>query len=210
MKTLGWFGLLLLQEANLLLLALWSCSVTFTLHSLFPVTMNRAVLSVAFCTEQHCRTVGDGIRIVHEIRCIQLLVNMFNVGHKNVIYCIKLFCIVLAVVNGYVAIAHGGENKIFGLLTFCMLCDTMILYPLVYQKAFAIPVGVDRLKGDLRMKMRMCAGNAGMGARAVEMQVRSIPSVGLRVGDFHVLERLSTPIFIDYVIRNIVNLLVMT
>ena len=41
----------------------------------------------------------------------------------------------------------------------------------------------------------------------VTMQVRSIPaSVGIKVGDFHMLERVSTPVFVHYVITNIVNL----
>ena len=36
----------------------------------------------------------------------------------------------------------------------------------------------------------------------------SIPPIGFKVGDFHLLKRASTPIFIDYVVNNIVNLLV--
>ena len=48
-----------------------------------------------------------------------------------------------------------------------------------------------------------------VGSKRVTLRrVRSIPSVGLKVGDFHMLERESTPIFMDYVLKNIVNLLV--
>ena len=47
-----------------------------------------------------------------------------------------------------------------------------------------------------------------MKKKALEMLMNSIPLVGLRVGDFHMLERVSTPVFMDYVVRSIVNLLV--
>ena len=39
-------------------------------------------------------------------------------------------------------------------------------------------------------------------------QARSIQPVGIKVGGFHTLERLSTPIFIQYVLANVVNMLV--
>ena len=42
----------------------------------------------------------------------------------------------------------------------------------------------------------------------VNRQVKSISADGINVGDFHTLERTSTPVFVDYVVRNIVNLLV--
>ena len=37
----------------------------------------------------------------------------------------------------------------------------------------------------------------------------SVPSLGIRVGSFHTFERASTPIFIDFIVRNIAGLLVM-
>ena len=145
-----------------------------------------------FLTEasRHC---GGGAaemeRIIRRIRAMQLLVNMFNVGHRNVIYCIKLLCITLAIV-----------------LASSTFCDMIFLYAFVYEKAFAIPDGFERAKH------RLVAESRGLrwaqSKKILLRQVRSIPSVGLRVGDFHVLERESTPIFVDYVLKNIVNLLV--
>ena len=39
-------------------------------------------------------------------------------------------------------------------------------------------------------------------------RVNSIPLAGVKVGDFHVLERTSTPVFLDYVLSNVVNMIV--
>ena len=48
--------------------------------------------------------------------------------------------------------------------------------------------------------------------KMVKMQVRSVAGalgrLGIKVGDFHMLERASTPVYIDFVIMSIVNLLV--
>ena len=46
------------------------------------------------------------------------------------------------------------------------------------------------------------------GRRILEKQVKSIPPVGIKVGEFHMLERASTPVFLHYVLTNIVNMLV--
>ena len=70
---------------------------------------------------------------------IQLVVSLFNVGHRYVIYCI---------------------------------------------------VKTMKVKGILLRRLK------------------SIPLTGLKVGGFHFLETTSTPIFIDYVVNKIVNLLV--
>ena len=148
--------------------------------------------------------------VVAQVMCIQLLVSLFNIGHRNVIHCIKLLCIVAATVNGYAAMTYSRENLIFGMTGFSFLCDSIFLYAFVYDKAFTIPDGIQNLKRILKLRLVRKRGKALlMTTKALEMQLNSIPLVGLRVGDFHMMERVSTPVFMDYVVRSIVNLLVM-
>lgn len=45
--------------------------------------------------------------------------------------------------------------------------------------------------------------------RIIQKRVRSVPEVGIQVGCFHTFERFATLVFVDYVLRNIVGLLVM-
>ena len=134
------------------------------------------------------------------------MVNLFNTGHRNIVYVIKLHCIAGSTMNGYAALAHGWKTPVFGCLAFCVFCDLMFLYGFVYEKAFAIPEGFGKVKWNLKMRMRLW--RTGRTAKMVNMQVKSNPDVGIKVGDFHTLERVSTPVFIDYVVRNIVNILV--
>ena len=43
----------------------------------------------------------------------------------------------------------------------------------------------------------------------VERQLKSVPSMGIKVGSFHTLERTSTPAFLGLVVSNVVCMLVM-
>ena len=88
------------------------------------------------------------------------------------------------------------------------MIDSTFLYALVYEKGFSIPEGFECVKQQLEVRI---SGMKGVLARKMlRRRIKSVPSVvGLKVGDFHMLERVSTPIFIDFVVHNIVNLLVM-
>ena len=143
--------------------------------------------------------------MTHQICVIQLVVNMFNGGHRNIIYCLKLLCITVSVVNGYGAIAHGGKDVVFLLFTSCCTVDLVFFYAFVYDKAFGIPDGLERVRRALTLELRQMRD--AKFRRMIQKRLLSIPSVGLKVGDFHMMERESTPIFVDYVLRNIVNLL---
>ena len=132
-KTPVWFAVCWLQEANQLLYSLLSISFIFQLHILLRITLSRE-LKILVESSRHCAgNAADLQRIIRQVRTIQLLVNLFNAGHRNVIYCIKLLCIMLATVNGYGAIAHGGSNVVYFLLASSIFCDMVFLYAFVYD-----------------------------------------------------------------------------
>ena len=137
---------------------------------------------------------------------VQLAVNLFNIGHRNAIYCIKLTCITIASVDAYAAIAHGDGNTIFALVASNLTLNVVLLYAFVYQKAFMIPDGVEKVKRMLQVSIQTCRDVKYR--KYLHRRIKSVPLFGLKVGDFHMLERASTPIFIDYVVTNVVTLLV--
>ena len=195
-KTPAWFTVLLPQEANLFIYSLISVCLIFQLHILFPLKLTHIMKILAKTARNESQTLARVSWVVFQIRYIQLLVSLFNIGHRNVIHCIKLLCISAATVNGYAAIAHSRENPIFGVMAFCILIDVIFLYAFVYDKAFAIPDVLQNLKTTLKVRLVRKHGKAlVMTAKALEMQMNSIPLFGLRVGDFHMLERVSTPVF---------------
>ena len=147
-----WFMTCQPEEVNLISYAMFSCSFIFQLHTLLPERLN-AVLKAMMAAESGGQAeVGW---MFEKIRDIQLLINLFNVGLRHVIYCIKLMCISVATVNGYGAIAFGPENLLFLALASAVFVDITFLYAFVYAKAFAIPDGMQEVQRMLRENICM-------------------------------------------------------
>ena len=119
----------------------------------------------------------------------------------------KIFCIYVAVVTGFGAVACSASNPIYGAFSAAIFLDMTAIYGFVYEKAFAIPNGIRELKGIMKVhasKQRFWAEKAEM-----TKKMQAIPAFGIQVGNFHTMERTSTPIFVDFVVRNLAGLLVL-
>ena len=152
---------------------------------------------------------GMGNRIQNSLkalRCLQLYVGQLNIVNQNLIFTWKLMCLFLSIVCGYAAIAHFKDYPIFGVMYYALFLDASLIYTLMYEKAFRVPA----LFKESKVQLRFCAGRIKVRAERdfLERQARSVPSVGIKVGNFHVLERTSTPVFVHYVLTNVVSMLV--
>ena len=145
-------------------------------------------------------------RVYQSIRNIQLFIMLFNVVNRHVIFTLKLLYIGMGITSGYAAIAHFSDYPIFGMMYYVMLIDVSLIYTLVYQKGFMVSYEFQTAKKML--KFRVTRNGRTFQRKILEKQLMSIPTVGITVGDFHMLERTSTPIFLHYVLTNIVNMLV--
>ena len=116
-------------------------------------------------------------------------------------------CIGIAVLSGFGAVVSFRDHPIFGTCSTIICIEFLLVYGIVYEKAFAIPSGIALGKRlmQAQIQMKMC----GKGEKKFLLkQMGTIPAFGIRVGSFHTLERNSTPLFIDFVLRNLVGLLV--
>lgn len=103
---------------------------------------------------------------------------------------------------GYAAVAHFHEYPIFGVMYYVMLLDATICYIVLNEKAFKVPILFKEASTYAQLHM-------GANRRVIfGKQMLSIPPTGIKVGNFHTLERASILIFIDFVIVNVVNMLV--
>ena len=82
-----------------------------------------------------------------------------------------------------------------------------MLYSIMYERAFAIPKLVRVTKSLVLLRARTGSRRHGF-KLGMERRLRSVPAMGIQVGHFHTFERVATPVFIDYVLRNVVGLLV--
>ena len=115
-------------------------------------------------------------------------------------------CLFMCIICGYAAIAHFENYPIFGVMYYAMSFDGSLIYTLLYEKAFKVPALFKETKVQLRLRARQLSIHAGR--LIYEKQAVSIPSMGIKVGGFHLLERTSTPVFLHYVVANVVNMLV--
>ena len=142
-----------------------------------------------------------------KIRELHLWVQLFNHLNDNGIFLFKLYCIFLATVWGFFAVSHM-DHLPYSVIFFAIFMDQVLLYSVLYEKAFQVPAEFHKVrkavlfgisKSGMELKYRKYA----------ERCVWSVPSLGIRVGSFHTFERVSTPVFIDFIARNIAGLIVM-
>ena len=110
--------------------------------------------------------------------------------------------------SGYAAISHFGDYPIFGVMYCVLFFDGAIIYTVVYAKALLVPALFDKARVAILQRLSRHRKMGKFEKAVMQKQLISIPPLGIKVGEFHVLERTSIPVFLDYVVRNIVSLLV--
>ena len=132
---------------------------------------------------------------------------LFNLVNRYVIFTWKIICIGATIICGYAAIAHFHEHPVFGVMYYVIFIDLNVIYVLVYDKAFKTP---ESFRSTVRETLRQLGGKKleVLEAKVLKRQFRSVPSMGIKVGEFHTMERTSTPVFLDYVLNNVVSMLV--
>ena len=179
------------------------------LHAiLFDVLIHNVLLVGSNATR--ALTYDQLLSNVRSLRCLQMYVLLLNVVNRYVLFMFKLSAIFLAVTNGYAAVAHFHRHPLLGLMNFIVFVDISLCYCLIYQKAFQVLQKFE----DVVCQLYVCLRRSrylqfrGLAKKILERQLRSIPKFGVKVGEFHTLERAATPNFVDFVFKNIVNLLV--
>ena len=140
------------------------------------------------------------------LRRLQLFVTFLNLFNRHIIFTWKLFCISTCIVSGFAAISHFNEHPVFGVMYYVIFFDALLIYVLLYEKGFKVAALFQQVKGILILQARK--GVAGEDWKMLKRKMRSIPAIGIKVGEFHMLERTSTPVFLHYILTNIVNMLV--
>ena len=145
-------------------------------------------------------------RAYKSIRSLQMFILLFNIVNRDFIFTLKLLEIGISISSGYAAIAHFKDYPIFGVMYNVVFMGSSLLYMLIYGKGYKVSDTFKNAKTLLGSHVRR-NGMAG-GWKILEKQLLSIPPMGIKVGEFHVLERTSIPTFLHYVLTNIVNMLV--
>ena len=101
-------------------------------------------------------------------------------------------------------IKYFGSSWILISYTGMQTVEIVMIYCAAYQNAFQIPEDIKKMKKLMVQLARLGPKNQ---LRRLQMQVTAIPLVGVKVGDFHLVERMSTPNFIHFFLIQVANLL---
>ena len=114
----------------------------------------------------------------------------------------------MCIISGYAAIAHFTSHPIFGTMYYFIFFDVALIYMVLYEKAFKTPDLVKQVVQGTLLQLGKQRKVSMVEAKILKRQLESIPAVDIKVGRFHAMERTSTPVFVNYVLVNIVNMLV--
>ena len=146
--------------------------------------------------------VRDGYRLAREVH---LALKIFNLSAAGIIFSHKLLSLCGGIVGLYFLLRLILFQPLLSLFFFALAFDSIVFYTVIWDNACLIPVLMKEMKNQFDMAAAVVrAVNTHQYWRSVS---RSIPCIGVSVGGFRGMERDSTPILVEFVVRNVVSLL---
>ena len=145
--------------------------------------------------------------IYAQCRQLQLLIQLFNQGFSCYIFTLKVAAISLSIFmfSFGIHLIHSHTESWTYLLAGAEMAVT---FPALLDKGFAIPRQTAQLK-RLVSAVRVKKYNASRASKGLISRLfRSLPNLGVKVGSFHQLERMSTLNFVMFVSVNVVRTLI--
>ena len=137
-------------------------------------------------------------------RTVHLCMVMYNVGTSGVIFAHKLLNLSGGIVGLYFLIRLMFVQPAVSLLFLVLAFDSITFYSVMWDNVSLIQAMIASLKGECDVR----ASKKIAGWPYCRRVSKSIPSIGVKVGGFRNMERDSTFIFLDFVFRNVVSLLI--
>lgn len=138
----------------------------------------------------------------------QLLIetNAFNCSQRYFIFLFRLLLLGCVIFSGFTAIQFFHEDYILGICNAIVMTEAAFAYPFCYDKGFSIPRSAARLQSLLMLRLKQSRVITKAQKGHTLRQLRSLRKVAIQVGNFHHLQRVSTPIFLDFSVKNMVRL----
>ena len=120
----------------------------------------------------------------------------------------KLTSLVCGIAGGFSAIRLHNKNPILSLLYTVIALNAIPIYVTVFQLAYHVTEALDNLKRAIAIQSIELRRGSGELKYSVRI-LRSFPRMGMNVGGIYQVEREAVPIFIDFVVTQIVGLLLL-
>ena len=140
------------------------------------------------------------------LRELELHLKFFNLGFADVLWGLKVFFLGVTTLSGFSAIRLIHTNPVFGCLYTYLFLVCIILYIGIFGFAYKV---TEKLEELTKLIETVSGSLVNPGERKYWTKVlRSIPRMGISVGGFSRVERDVVPVFIDFTVGQIVDLLI--
>ncbi|CAG7829017.1 unnamed protein product [Allacma fusca] len=141
-------------------------------------------------------------------RCreVQLTLRIFNESNCYLQCVQNLWYFYESILLGYFGIRIMLDDIVLGLSFLGLGVLSATFFILMYRRAFVIPVKIEEHKTRIKELVILC----GTDNATVDILVRnvdSVKSIGIQVGHYMTMHRLSAVMFVDFVSQNILSLL---
>ena len=141
------------------------------------------------------------------MRMLQLEVNLFNRGFASFVFMTKYCALGIIVACGLAANQlFSRMNSLFGVMNAVAILDSMILFNTLYDNGFSVPRRLQRLKNVGLLRLKSMPNVTKEEHDRLKRLLGSIRNTAVKVGNFHRLQRTSTPMFIDFAMKTTVRL----
>jgi hypothetical protein len=142
------------------------------------------------------------------LRTLQLRVSLFNMICSKILFLFKILCMGVSILGGFAGLRLSHSNPALASLYFFISVEAAVVYIALFSLAYR----VTEVGGALAGEMEGVASRVvflPIGARkCLERILRKTPQLAMSVGGFHAVERETVPIFVDFVVKQVVGLLV--
>ena len=158
-------------------------------------------------TSEHPTSFSTLVDALRRLGNLELLTRFFNKVFSFPLYVSKLMILVAVICGGFSSIRLAHVNPLLASIYFLCAVSSVVCYISIYQLAFKITTTSEDLKKVIEVKSFGLTTSLFQ-RKWIEQGLRSVPALAINVGGFHVAERESVPRFLDYVVDQIVSLLI--
>ena len=137
---------------------------------------------------------------------LQIGMNIFNDSQQYIIFSIKLVLIGCVIFCGFAAIQFHESDRFLGLCNGLIVVEATFVFLFCYDRGFSVPRSITSVQRLMMLRLRQSESITDNQRAYLMKQLSSMRKMAIRVGNFHYLQRASTPSFFDFCVKNTVRL----
>ena len=137
---------------------------------------------------------------------MSLRVSLFNLVFGPILFIYKILYLVTTVLSGFALIRLQFWNPFLSLFYAVIFVAGALGYLTCYNLAYSITQDVENLKAEIMVKVCKVLRIKGDREKYKKI-IKSVPEVIISVGGFYPVERECTIIFLNFVVQQIISLL---